>query len=165
MLARIQNEQTIDIYNYVRYLRTRRMFMVQTEVNTTEHHVLENQKYYSWILLAYFQIFTTEFIRQRPNNCRKKEFIPARRPWPFRIFCSNLVTSSYSPLLLKFSRIWTRSRLEIKTLLGSHCQPQVQAIILSGNSRSVYPRFPTEFGVGGVLKVVCGSMVVEVSST
>ena len=33
MLARIQNEQTIDIYNYVRYLRTRRMYMVQTEVN------------------------------------------------------------------------------------------------------------------------------------
>lgn len=32
MLARIQSEQTIDIYNYVRYLRTRRMFMVQTEV-------------------------------------------------------------------------------------------------------------------------------------
>ncbi|CAB4018698.1 partial [Paramuricea clavata] len=31
MLARIQSEQTIDIYNYVRYLRTRRMFMVQTE--------------------------------------------------------------------------------------------------------------------------------------
>ena len=33
MLARIQSEQTIDIYNYVRYLRTRRMFMVQTEVS------------------------------------------------------------------------------------------------------------------------------------
>ena len=33
MLARIQGEQSIDIYNYVRYLRTRRMYMVQTEVN------------------------------------------------------------------------------------------------------------------------------------
>ena len=33
MLARIQSEQSIDIYNYVRYLRTRRMYMVQTEVN------------------------------------------------------------------------------------------------------------------------------------
>lgn len=34
MLARMQIEQTLDIYNYVRYLRTRRMFMVQTEVKT-----------------------------------------------------------------------------------------------------------------------------------
>ncbi|XP_028408092.1 receptor-type tyrosine-protein phosphatase S-like [Dendronephthya gigantea] len=31
MLARIQSEQAVDIYNYVRYLRTRRMYMVQTE--------------------------------------------------------------------------------------------------------------------------------------
>lgn len=44
MLSRIQNEETIDIYNYVRYLRTRRMHMVQTEVNiqltvsTNNHH-------------------------------------------------------------------------------------------------------------------------------
>ena len=33
MLARIHQEQTVDIYNFVRYLRTRRMYMVQTDVN------------------------------------------------------------------------------------------------------------------------------------
>ena len=55
MLARIQHEQTIDIYNYVRYLRTRRMFMVQTEVKISPCFCI--QKYYHILIILSLNLF------------------------------------------------------------------------------------------------------------
>lgn len=44
MLDRIKAESTIDIFNFVAYLRTRRTAMVQTEVcNTYNYFIMFNQ--------------------------------------------------------------------------------------------------------------------------
>lgn len=44
MLDRIKAESTIDIFNFVAYLRTRRTAMVQTEVRDIfDHFIMLNQ--------------------------------------------------------------------------------------------------------------------------
>ncbi|XP_046853383.1 receptor-type tyrosine-protein phosphatase delta-like isoform X2 [Xenia sp. Carnegie-2017] len=68
MLSRIQNEETIDIYNYVRYLRTRRMHMVQTE----EQYVFCHDALLESILCGNTEI-AAHNLRIEMNKLRQKD--------------------------------------------------------------------------------------------